>query len=291
MPLRVFYNPRQSAPSDSYSPSAGKPQMVIADWLEQFRDRMEVVASDAVSRDTLALAHTRPYVDGVLDLKLKNGFGDKSAKTAASLPYTTGSILAAATHVLMNRGKPHPEFKVACSPTSGFHHAGYDQGGGYCTFNGLVVTAQALHALGLAERVAILDFDQHYGDGTDEIIRRLELPHIFHITAGNGYEQDPTLIPRLKAEVKSWIDGPMPVDIVLYQAGADAHVDDPLGGWLTTEQMTMRDQQVFEACAECGIPVVWNLAGGYQRDQNGGIEPVLALHRNTMRVCLDTYGL
>ena len=290
MPLHVFYNPKQSAPSDSYSPSAGKPQKVIDDWLEHFGDRIEVVASDAVGRETLALAHTRRYVDGVLDLNLENGFGDKSAKTAASLPYTTGSMLAAATHLLKNRGKPQPEFKVACSPTSGFHHAGYDDGGGYCTFNGLVVTAQALHERGLAKRVAILDFDQHYGDGTDEIIRRLELKHIVHITAGNGYERDPTLITKLKAQVKSWIDGSMPVDIVLYQAGADAHVDDPLGGWLTTDQMTLRDQQVFAVCDACDIPVVWNLAGGYQRDQQGGIEPVLALHRNTMRVCLDTYG-
>lgn len=71
-------------------------------------------------------------------------------------------------------------------------------------------------------------------------------------------------------------------DLVLYQAGADIHVDDPLGGLLTTEQMRERDANVFRGCAESGTPVVWNLAGGYQRDANSGIAPVLALHRNTM---------
>jgi len=69
---------------------------------------------------------------------------------------------------------------------------------------------------------------------------------------------------------------------LLYQAGADAHIDDPLGGWLTTAQMRQRDALVFEAALGYGIPVVWNLAGGYQRDADGGIGPVLAIHRATL---------
>ena len=68
---------------------------------------------------------------------------------------------------------------------------------------------------------------------------------------------------------------------MLYQAGADPHVNDPLGGWLTTEQLRERDARVFEAVARLGVPVVWNLAGGYQRDANDGIGPVLEIHRNT----------
>jgi hypothetical protein len=36
--------------------------------------------------------------------------------------------------------------------------------------------------------------------------------------------------------------------------------------------------------------VVWNLAGGYQRDQEGGIAPVLAIHDHTMRACARVYG-
>ena len=51
----------------------------------------------------------------------------------------------------------------------------YDQASGFCTFNGLVVAAQVLKKAGLVNKVGILDFDQHYGDGSIDIIRALKL--------------------------------------------------------------------------------------------------------------------
>ena len=78
-------------------------------------------------------------------------------------------------------------------------------------------------------------------------------------------------------------------DVLLYQAGADPHIDDPLGGWLTTDQLFRRDRLVFKSAQALGIPIAWNLAGGYQRDADGGIEPVLAIHRNTMRACTEVF--
>lgn len=77
-------------------------------------------------------------------------------------------------------------------------------------------------------------------------------------------------------------------DIVLYQAGADPHVNDP-GGWLTTEQLQQRDAIVFEAFAANKLPVVWNLAGGYQVNRDGSIPKVLEIHDNTMRECVRVY--
>lgn len=68
------------------------------------------------------------------------------------------------------------------------------------------------------------------------------------------------------------------IKLILYQ-GADPHtVDDPLGGVMTTEEMRERDQQVFNCCKQLEMPVAFCLAGGYQRDKNGGISKVLALH-------------
>ena len=75
-------------------------------------------------------------------------------------------------------------------------------------------------------------------------------------------------------------------DVLIYQAGADPHIDDPLGGWLTTEQLLERDTIVFKTARLMGLPVAWNLAGGYQRDKDGGISKVLEIHNNTMRACL-----
>lgn len=78
-------------------------------------------------------------------------------------------------------------------------------------------------------------------------------------------------------------------DLILYQAGADPHINDPLGGVMTTEQMLRRDELVFSKCSAMRLPVAWNLAGGYQRDESHGIRPVLDLHDNTMRACAAIY--
>ena len=101
----------------------------------------------------------------MLDLSIDNGFGNRNAQVAASLPYTSGSLLAAARHALEHR-------ENVCSPTSGFHHAGYDSAEGFCTFNGLMVTALALLEEGVVRSIGILDCDAHYGNGTDDIVQR-----------------------------------------------------------------------------------------------------------------------
>jgi acetoin utilization deacetylase AcuC-like enzyme len=71
--------------------------------------------------------------------------------------------------------------------------------------------------------------------------------------------------------------------LLLYQAGADSHINDPLGGYLSTEAMRLRDDTVFKAARQAGVPVAWNLAGGYQRADDGSIRPVLDLHDNTLK--------
>ena len=87
--------------------------------------------------------------------------------------------------------------------------------------------------------------------------------------------------------------------VLLYQAGADVHVNDPLGPGptrgMTSDDMRQRDLLIFTLCRDLKIPVAWNLAGGYQRDQQGGISKVLELHRATMEKCVlcfaDVVGL
>jgi acetoin utilization deacetylase AcuC-like enzyme len=74
-------------------------------------------------------------------------------------------------------------------------------------------------------------------------------------------------------------------DIVLYQAGADPHISDPYGGWLTTNELRERDAIVFDILAKHKVPVAWNLAGGYQVEEDGSIPKVLEIHDNTMREC------
>lgn len=273
--IPTFYDPAQVSRPNSYSPSAQKPAALIARWQGRALP-IEIIAPTPVSREQLALAHQRRYVDGVLDLEIRNGFGGRDAAVAASLPWTTGSLLAAARSALSTGS-------VAVSPSSGFHHAGYNTSGGFCTFNGLMISALVLRSEGLVRKVAILDCDQHYGNGTEDIIDTLKLREfVRHVTAGRGYPRDPAKFLRMLPElVASFSD----CDLILYQAGADPHVDDPLGGWLTTEELYERDYHVFAAAHRHRLPIAWNLAGGYQEP----IEKVLEIHDNTLHACADVY--
>lgn len=294
--IPVFYRPEMVADSGGFSPSASKPRAVVADW-QRLGLPIELVSFTAASRDAFYAAHDPTYVDGVLDCAIPNGFGNTQPDVARSLPYTVGSIVAAAKYVMGGR-----RGRVACSPTSGFHHAGHASGRGFCTFNGLVIAALQLKRLGLAERVGILDLDAHHGDGTADIIKQLGLDWIVNVTIKSRNRGPESKAPatgrphdaswkgaQVIGMAMSWLPALYECDIVLYQAGADMHEDDPLGGFLTTEQMLERDRLVFMYLREHNVPLVWNLAGGYKLDNKGSIEPVLALHRQTMQACVEVY--
>jgi acetoin utilization deacetylase AcuC-like enzyme len=111
---------------------------------------------------------------------------------------------------------------------------------------------------------------------------------IEHYSAGREYQaryQAEEFLERVPEMVSEMRD----CDLILYQAGADPHVNDPLGGFLTTEELQLRDRLVFSMAKKLGIPIAWNLAGGYQEDGQGGIHPVLSIHDNTMRECASIY--
>jgi acetoin utilization deacetylase AcuC-like enzyme len=133
----------------------------------------------------------------------------------------------------------------------------------------------------------ILDLDYHYGNGTEHIIERLGFKNLIpHFSAGRTYTS-PLDAEILLKRIPLVISGMRQKGcrVILYQAGADPHINDPLGGMMSTKQMRQRDRLVFEHCKDAGINVVWNLAGGYQHP----LSRVIELHRNTMEECLDVY--
>ena len=272
--IEIYYSPEQISCPDSTSPSPRKPAWVVTDWIAQAFP-IKIVKPLPASRAQLALAHPRKYVDGILNCELVNGFRGRQKDVADSLPWTCGSLLSAARAALTNG-------LVTCSPTSGFHHAGIETGYGFCTFNGLMVTALTLKAEGKVRNVGILDCDQHYGDGTAEIIAAHGIDWIRHVSQEhwNPDEAKP-FIDKLPEVVRSFAD----CDLLIYQAGADPHVNDPLGGFITTAELAERDRIVFSVSKSIGIPVVWNLAGGYQEP----VARVLEIHRSTMLACVSTY--
>jgi acetoin utilization deacetylase AcuC-like enzyme len=272
--IDVYFSPKQLSNPETTSPSPRKPEFVLADWIERNLP-IRIVEPVSVSREQIARAHERSYVDGVLDCLLPNGFRGRQRDVADSLHWTSGSFLSAARCALGNG-------LVACSPTSGFHHAGPAAGYGYCTFNGLMVTALALKEEGKVSHVGILDCDEHYGDGTAEIIDQLGIDWIRHVSEEYvGITAAKRFIETLPTVVRGFAG----YDLLIYQAGADQHIDDPLGGFLTTAELAERDRIVFSMAKEIGIPVVWNLAGGYQQP----LARVLEIHRNTMAACVAAF--
>jgi len=291
--MKTFYREEQTAKkNDSPSPSATKPALVVASWLKLHPD-MEIVSFDPATRHQLYQVHNPKYVDGVLNGRRQNGFGNKLKEVAGSLPYVCGSMMAAAVHAYLTK-------ETAVSPTSGAHHACYDHGGGYCTFNSLVLAAVEAHKAG-AMRIGIADLDNHGGNGVVDIIDVLRLHYIDYYSY--GYDQtrpydgnlfrthQPVGIIETKTN-EQWLsvftvrmqDMARECDVILYNAGMDASENDPLcgGRGLSDLELENRDNIVFRAARQFGTPVAWALAGGYQSP----VDKVVELHNITYKAAL-----
>jgi acetoin utilization deacetylase AcuC-like enzyme len=268
--IPIFYDPRQQVDDNtSYSPSAGKPRLVVERWLNSGLP-VEIRSYEPLTADQIALAHDPSYVEGIITGRINNGFGNTLPSVAQSLLWTTGSVVAATRYAAQTRA-------LAASPTSGFHHACYSSGGGFCTFNGLVIAAQMLKREGLIERIGIIDVDCHAGNGTDDIIERLGLDFIQHWSFGNqsfGHDPAHRFLQELPEVVASMSD----VDVVIAQLGADMSAHDPLGGVLDNEEMRLRDRIILTGIARLGIGCCWVNAGGYQNP----ISKVVDLHMISM---------
>jgi acetoin utilization deacetylase AcuC-like enzyme len=271
--MRVYFRDEMVAEKGSrFSPSPAKPKLVIEDWKKSFGDKIEIKKPWAVSRWDLYLAHDTKFVDGILEGRLPNGFGDAGQDVIDSLPFTVGAMICATKHAFKTG-------KNAAALCSGFHHAGHSSASSFCTFNGLVVAAMLARKAG-SGKIGILDCDYHFGNGTKEIIERLHLDYVKHYTTGSLWtspEQAETFLKQLPGIIKRLF---YDCEALLYQAGADPYIEDPLGGFLTIEQLKKRDQIVFKTTKEMCLPVAWNLAGGYS-------DWVLEIHRNTAKTCIE----
>lgn len=224
----------------------------------------------------LCRAHAEGYVRNVMRGSVSNGFGNFDMRVTEHAVQSAEALVSAAFAALTR-----PQH-VAFAPASGFHHAHYNRGGGFCTFNGLMVAAQLARDKGYARNVLIIDGDGHWGDGTDDVIIAL------------GLRDYVTQVSLDKASVLGSIDAARLTllraqrtfrpDLILYQAGADAHIEDPYGaGYLTDAAWVERDLSVFGWAKQLDIPLVWCLAGGYN-----GLK-TLNLHNRTFQAALQVY--
>lgn len=280
--MRVYYSKDMVANTQSYSPSSSKPAEVVKDWRAAGLD-IEVKKPIPVSGKTIAQAHDPDYVQGVLSCTVPNGFGNCDESVAKSLPFTVGAMVSATKYALKTG-------ENAAALCSGFHHATWGGGGGFCTFEGTIIASIEAHKVG-AHRVGIFDVDQHWGNGAANIIDKLKINWIEHYSAGKFFGHNPDdAEPFLEALPTLLRKRFYDCHVVIVQCGADPYINDPLGGWMTIEQLARRDKIIFETFKQLRIGVAFNLAGGYARDANGGISPVLEIHRNTAIACIEAFS-
>nr|WP_280826183.1 hypothetical protein [Mycobacterium sp. OTB74] len=250
---------------------------------------VEIVAPAPLTRSDLLHAHSGEYVNAVRTgspswLAESQGFQWDAAMWPMVLA-SNGGVLAAARSALTDG--------AAGSLSSGLHHARYDEGAGYCTFNGLVITAKTLLAAGEVFSVLILDLDAHCGGGTAQLVDGDS--RIWHTdVAVSDFDTYPVFnrsnyvddaqhyLPVIQQALKE-AETAGPFDICLYNAGMDPHEGCVTGGirGITSEVLARREQLVFHWCRQRNLPVAFVLAGGYVSSKLSQ-ETLVDLHRLTI---------
>ena len=176
-----------------------------------------------------------------------------------------------------------------CSVRPPGHHAEPGKAMGFCLFNNVAIAAQRARQVHGCEKVAVIDFDVHHGNGTQAAFEHdptlfYASSHQFPAYPGTGREDETgvgnivnvPLAPGAGSEEfrQGYTDKILPAlrafapDFVMISAGFDSHIQDPLAqmrlhttdfAWVTAEILKVADEF-------CGGKVISTLEGGYDLD-------------------------
>ncbi|MEP6943923.1 MAG: histone deacetylase family protein [Betaproteobacteria bacterium] len=242
-------------------------------------------AAPSATRDQLERVHSARYLDEIEAASPDSGVHYVDPDTALN-PYS----LTAARHAagacvlatdLVMRGESTAAF---CAVRPPGHHATRDSAMGFCLFNNVAVgVAHALDAHGL-ERAAVVDFDVHHGNGTENIFARdgrVVMTGTFQYPLYPYSGVDPlgpnmhnvALAPGSGSDAfrKAFVERCLPAleahrpEIVFISAGFDAHREDPLANLkLADADFAWVTAQIGEIAARhAGGRIVSTLEGGY----------------------------
>ena len=241
--------------------------------------------------DAIARVHSRDFIREILDSIPESGFAQLDSDTIAS-PGTGEAILRAAGAVVLGVDMVMAgEVKNAfCAVRPPGHHATPTRAMGFCLFNNVAVGALHARAVHGLKRIAVMDFDVHHGNGTQDMFTRdsnlfYGSTHQSPLYPGTGRADETGVAHNI-------VNVPLPPgaggsefrrafelvllpalarfepEFVIISAGFDAHRDDPLAqlrldesdfGW-ATEALCALAQKT------CQGRVVSALEGGYDLD-------------------------
>jgi len=259
-------------------------ELSARDWLG-----FERVTSPAVDRDVLEAVHPEAYVDTIERVCLTGGgYLDldtvvSPASFEAALHGSGGAVRL--VDLLLDGAAPY----VFTAHRPPGHHATRDRAMGFCLFNHVAVAAQyAIDRRGL-ERVMILDWDVHHGNGTNDIFH--DSDQVLYVSIhqsplypgtgpasdvgsgrGRGYTvnlpvkpgSDDGVFCSLVDRVAVPLARAFAPQLVLISAGYDAHREDPLGECRMTEAgYAAMTRAMRSVCRTLEAPLGCVLEGGY----------------------------
>ena len=248
-----------------------------------------VVTPKEATEEDLLFVHTQKYLDDlrwssvvariteILPVALVPNFILQRILLRPLRLQTGGTILAA--KLAFERG-------WAINIGGGFHHAHSESGGGFCVYADITLAIKFLMASNPSvKKVMIIDLDAHQGNGHGRDFLEDENVYILDIYNGAIYPkdfvareginkranclhhtEDSEYLEKVKRTIEEALKEFTP-DIVVYNAGTDILLGDPLGNLDITDQgIIKRDEIVFTKVRAKGIPIVMVTSGGYTRE-------------------------
>jgi acetoin utilization deacetylase AcuC-like enzyme len=273
---------------------------MLREELVQELSAVQMFEAPAATEGELALAHAPDYVQAV-----KSGTLSPEALREIGFPWTPAmaerSIRSAGASIAA--GRAALKEGISGNLAGGTHHASANQGGGFCVFNDIAVTARVLQMEYFRQtkktlQVLVVDLDVHQGNGTASIFANdpsvftlslhgeknfpfRKVPSDLDVGLPDGCTDGPYL-EALDRALKEMSELFKP-DFLIYLAGADAHEGDRLGRLKLTEAgMAARDQKVFDWALASNIPMIICMGGGYGHD----LRSTVAVQMNTWRLAL-----
>jgi acetoin utilization deacetylase AcuC-like enzyme len=238
-------------------------------------DGLVRLAAPAASMEEMTRVHPQDYVEAILGIQPAPGEhvhvdGDTvmSQGSAEAIQRAAGAVVAGVDAVM--QGKVRTAFAAVRPPG---HHAAPGVPGGFCLINNAAVGARHAQAKYGVERVAIVDFDVHHGQGTQAVVEPdpslfYASTHQYPLYPGTGSPREtgtdnnvvnvPLRAGSGSAEFRAaWSERILPLlddfapELVIVSAGFDAHRADPLAQlevetedfvWLTEELLAIADR-------------------------------------------------
>jgi len=238
-------------------------------------------------RSLLAITHNSDYINFVEESFPKSGLSFLDGDTIISPGSKEATLDAVGSIVAAIDGVQNKEYKNAfCAVRPPGHHAEKNKAMGFCIYNNVAVGANYLIDKYKLNKIAIIDFDVHHGNGTQDIFHDNEKvlyisTHQFPYYPGSGTEQE-------KGKYNNIFNIPLPAgttseeylnayefvlkkihefkpEFILLSAGFDAHKDDPLAQFqLESKDFYKITKRTLELSKlYCDGKVVSILEGGY----------------------------